>query len=63
LDTAINKAEEPWTETETKINDLAQAMATYSRAFQNKTGLQADAGNGMDDYKKEYIDTPQENQL
>jgi hypothetical protein len=49
--TIPNKAaEEPWTETETKINDWLKPMATspYSRAFQNKTGLQADLhGNGM----------------
>jgi hypothetical protein len=59
LDTAINAAEEPWTETETKINDWLKPMATkpYSRAFQNKTGLQADLKWYVDDYyKKKDID-------
>jgi hypothetical protein len=64
----FNKAAEPWTETETKINDWLKPMATkpYSRAFQNKTGLQADLhGNGMLMIitRKKDIDTPQENQL
>jgi hypothetical protein len=60
LDTAINKAaEEPWTETETKINDLAQANGyeAYSRASKQNWFAGGFAWKWyVDDYKEKNID-------
>jgi hypothetical protein len=63
----FNKAaEEPWTETETKINDLAQANGyeAYSRASKQNWFAGGFVWKWyVDDYKERILITPQENQL